>query len=162
MPRQGICHTAVRAKRYRPRLSLPPLPHPDGTHPPAGSPAPGAWETAGSGAAQPTTPPPPALPPGSPLSPHAAPAGAPWRPEAFATGAGGATTSSEAAAHEALRKARTALGWAIGAAVGAGLALLATLVALVMWFLPGQDPMAYPVWGHIDRTTPVWASMARP
>jgi len=131
-------------------LSLPPLPHPDGTHPPAGSPAPGAWETAGSGAAQPTTPPPPALPPGSPLSPHAAPAGAPWGPEAFATGAGGATTSSEAAAHEALLKARTALGWAIGAAVGAGLALLDTLVALVSQTCDSGQAAFASVWCRVE------------
>ncbi len=29
--------------------------------------------------------------------------------------------------------------------------VVVNLLDAVLWFLPGQDPMAYPVWGHIDR-----------
>lgn len=51
--------------------------------------------------------------------------------------------SVDTTATEALRKARTALGWAVGASVGAGLALMGMFVALLIAGAGAADDVGF-------------------
>lgn len=84
----------------------------------------------------PPTPPTPTTPQPTPAPtvPSSHPSGAPaWnQPSAAYSGWAQRQPIGEPEGQAALRKARTALGWAIGAAVAAGLALLTAFVAVII------------------------------